>query len=64
MKKLFGAFVLAAVLAACGQATAPPVAAPPDEYSTDESPAPADPAAAPADGAEPSTEPGYSPPQD
>lgn len=64
MRKLIGAFAIAALLAACGQATAPPVAAPPDEYSTSESPAPADPAAAPADSTEPSTEPGYSPPQD
>lgn len=67
MKKPTAALALAATLAACGQATAPP----PEQPASAEMPAaeasgdPADPAAAPADSAEPSAEaPGYSPPQD
>ncbi|HCK84574.1 MAG TPA: hypothetical protein DHW63_08670 [Hyphomonadaceae bacterium] len=64
MRKLIGALALAALLTACGQATAPTEEAPASAaYPAEE--APADPAAAPADSAEPSTEaPGYSPPQD
>lgn len=65
MKKMISAFALAALLAACGQATAPSEEAPAAAVVAPPEEAPAEPAAAPADSAEPSTEaPGYSPPQD